>query len=58
LKGRLLLLSQTLPLLTLEPGASTGAIFTATFSAARPLVIAAGGINGTVYIYDLQVPFT
>jgi len=42
-------------MLTLEPGSSTGAIFTAVFSPARPLVIAAGGVNGTVYVYDLQV---
>ncbi len=46
---------QTQPLLTLEPGAATGPLFVVAFSRVRPLVFAAGGADGNVYLYDLQV---
>lgn len=53
--GRLCLYSQLLkaPLLHLEPCATESYLHTAVWSATRPLVLAAAGSDGVVYIYDL-----
>ena len=46
---------QARPILRLDPAFPTSYLYTCEWSRVRPLVLAAGGTDGRVYVYDLMV---